>query len=125
MEIEDNTLRDLKLFQDFPDRNFKNIELYCKMYPTSNQPFQLYRTTKTHKQENIDETNVQSVNFRPIIAQTGTCIYNAAQVISNYLKSLYTCSEYISATHRIFQSLSRNNHHYSSMRSMFHKIYNC
>ena len=95
MGIEDNTLRDLKRFQDFPDRNLKNIELYSKMYPTSNQPVQLYRTTKTHKHENIDETNVQSVNFRPIIAQTGTCIYNAAQVISNYLKSLYNCTEYI------------------------------
>ena len=105
MEIEDNTLRDLKLFQDFPDRNFKNTELYCKMYPTSNQPFQLYRTTKTHKQEKVDETNVQSVNFRPIIAQIGTCIYNAAQVISSYLKSLYNCSEYIIGNTQDFSKL--------------------
>ena len=51
------------------------------MYPTSNQPAQLYRTEKTHKHENIDEMNVQSLNFRPIIAQTRTCTYNVAQVI--------------------------------------------
>ena len=65
------------------------------MYPTSNQPAQLYETAKTHKHENIDEINVQSLNFRPIIAQTGTYTYNAVQVISNYLKPLYTCNEYI------------------------------
>ena len=81
METEDNTLRDLKHFQDFLYRNFKNNEHYNKMYPTSNQPAQLYRTEKTHKHENIDEMNVQSLNFRPIIAQTRTCTYNVAQVI--------------------------------------------
>ena len=95
METEDNTLRDLKHFQDFLYRNFKNNEHYNKMYPTSNQPAQLHGTAKTHKHGNIDEINVQSLNFRPIIAQTGTCTYNAAQVISNYLKPLYTCNEYI------------------------------
>ena len=84
VETEDNTLRDLKCFQDFLYQNFKNNEHYNKMYPTSNQPAQLYGTAKTHKHENIDEINVQSLNFRPIIAQTGTCTYNAAQVISNY-----------------------------------------
>ena len=48
-----------------------------------------------HKHENIDEINVQSLNFRPIIAKTGTCTWNTAQVISNYLKPLCTCNEYI------------------------------
>ena len=83
-ETEDNTLRDLKRFQDFLYQNFKNNEHYNKMYSTSNQPAQLYGTAKTRKNENIDAINVQSLNFRPIIAQTGTCTYNAAQVISNY-----------------------------------------
>ena len=95
MEIEDNKLRDLKRFEDLLYRNFKNNKRYSKMYPTSNQPAQLCRTAKIHKHENIDEMKVQSVNFRPIIAQTGTCIYNAAQVMSNYLKPLYNCNEYI------------------------------
>ena len=75
------------------------------MYPTSNQPAQLYETAKTHKHENIDEINVQSLNFRPIIAQTGTCTYNAAQVISNYLKPLYTCNEYIIGNTQDFSKL--------------------
>ena len=48
-----------------------------------------------HTNMKIDETNVQSLNFRPIIAQTGTCTYIAAQVISNYLKPLYTYNKYI------------------------------
>ena len=63
VETEDNTLRDLNHFQDFLYRNFKNNEYYNKMYPTSNQPAQLYVTAKTHKHENIDEINVQSLNF--------------------------------------------------------------
>ena len=49
--------------------------------------------------------NVQSLNFRPIIAQTRTCTYNAAQVISNYLKSLYTCNEYIIGNTQDFSKL--------------------
>ena len=105
-ETEDNTLRDLKRFRDFLYRNFKNNEHYNKMYPTSNQPAQLYGTAKTHKHENIDEINVQSLNFRPIIAQTGTGTYNAAQVISNYLKPLYTCNEYITGNRYDFSKQS-------------------
>ena len=50
------------------------------MYPTSNQPAQLYGTAKTYKHENIDEINIQSLNFRPIIAQTGSYTFNAAQM---------------------------------------------
>ena len=46
VETEDLTLRDLTHFQDFLYRNFKNKEHYSKMYPTSNQPAQLYRTEK-------------------------------------------------------------------------------
>ena len=50
---------------------------------------------KTFEKENIDEINVPYLNFKPIIAQTGTCTYNADQVISNYLKHLYTYNEQI------------------------------
>ena len=98
-------IMDGRLPEDFLYRNFKNNEHYSKMYPTSNQPAQLYGTAKTHKHKNIDEMNVQSLNFRPIIVQTGTCTYNAAQVISNYLKSLYTCNEYIIGNTHDFSNL--------------------
>ena len=105
METEDNTLGDLIGFQDFLYGNFKNNEYYNKMCPTSNQLAQFYRTSKTDKHENIDEINVQSLNFRLIIAQTGTCTHNAAQVISNYLKLLYTCNEYIIGNTQGFSKL--------------------
>ena len=95
VKTEDNILRALKLFHDFLYPNFKNNKHYNNMYPTSNQPAQLYGAAKTYKHEKIDDINVQSINFRPIIAQTGTCTYNAAQIISTYLKSLYTSNEYI------------------------------
>ena len=103
MKPEDNTLRqhiatihyNTLRFQDNFYRNFKNSKHYSKMYPTSNQPAQLYGTTKTHKHENIYGITVQFPNFRPIIAQTETCTFYAAQVISNYVKPLYTCNEYI------------------------------
>ena len=49
-----------------------------------------------HINKDIDAINIQSLNFRPIIAQTRTCTYNAAQVISNSLKPLYTCNELMS-----------------------------
>ena len=58
------------------------------MYPHSNQPAKLYGTAKTHKLNNIQEINKENLKFRPIIDQTGTRSYNAAQVISQYLKSL-------------------------------------
>ena len=73
LETEDNTLRDLKGLQDFFYQNIKNNERYNKMYPTSNQPAQLYWIAETHKHESIDEINIQSLNFRPIIAQTRAC----------------------------------------------------
>ena len=56
------------------------------MLPSSNQPAQLYGTAKTHKFDDINEITVDSLKFRPIIAQTGTYMYKTAQVISEYLK---------------------------------------
>ena len=58
------------------------------MNPYSNQPAEFYGTAKTHKFNNIQEINKEKLKFRPIIDQTGTYGYNAAQVISQYLKPL-------------------------------------
>ena len=60
-----------------------------------NQPGQLYGTAKTHKFTNIDEITIDNLKFRPIIAQTGTYTYNAAQVIAKYLKPLCSGNNYI------------------------------
>ena len=46
---EDNTLKDLKSFQDFLTRNLKSSLPLNKIKPTSNQPTFLYGTAKTHK----------------------------------------------------------------------------
>ena len=51
-----------------------------------NQPVKLYGTAKTHKFNNIQKIHKENLKFRPIIDQTGTYSYNAAQVISQYLK---------------------------------------
>ena len=125
VKSEDNTFRDLKHFQDFLYQTFKNSGHYNKMCLTPNQPAQPYGTAKTHKNienENIYGLNLQSLNFRPIIAQTGICTFNTAQVISNYLKPLYTCNEYIIGNTQDFTNFSRNNHHCSWTRSMCHTI---
>ena len=58
------------------------------MYPHSNQLAKLYGIAKTHKFNNIQEINKEDLKFRPIIHQTGACCCNAAQVFSQYLKSL-------------------------------------
>ena len=91
---EDKTLEDLKLFCSFLYRNFKKYEHNEKMLPTSNQPGQLYGTAKTHKFDNTADITIDNLKFCPIIAQSGTYTYNAAQVIANYLKPLCN-NEYI------------------------------
>ena len=63
---------DLKRFQDFLCRNFSKYEKYNDMLPSSNQPAPLYGTAKTHKFDDINEIAVDSLKFRPIIAQAGT-----------------------------------------------------
>ena len=85
---EDKMLEDLKLFRNFIYCNFKKYEHYEKMLPTSNQPGQLHGTAKTHKFDNTADITVDNLKFSPIIAQSGTYTYNAAQVIANYLKPL-------------------------------------
>ena len=78
------------------------------MSATSNTPAQLYGTAKTHKFDCISNITVESLKFRPIIAQTGTCMYNAAQVISNYLKPLYTQNEFIIHNTQDFPKMIQN-----------------
>ena len=58
------------------------------MKPDSNQPARFYGTAKTHKFETLEDITVANLKFRPIIDQTGTFTYNAAKVISDYLKPL-------------------------------------
>ena len=75
---------------------------------SSNTPAQVYGATKTHTFENISDITVDSSKFRPIIAQTGTYTYNAAQVISEYLKPLYINNEYIIHNTQDFHNIIQN-----------------
>ena len=65
------------------------------MYPRSNQPGQIYGTAKTHKFIDMNQVNLDSLKFRPIISQIGTYTYSAAQVIGEYLKPLCNENPYI------------------------------
>ena len=47
-----------------------------------------YKEQPKHKFNNIHEINIEKLKFHPIIDQTGTYSYNAAQVISQYLTPL-------------------------------------
>ena len=87
-ETTDTILHDLKLFQDFLYRNFKDYKYYEIMRPVSNHPAQFYASAKTHKFRNINDVNLYQLKFRLIMDQTGTYTYNAPQVISIYLKPL-------------------------------------
>ena len=77
------------------------------MLPSSNQPAQLYRAVKTHKFDDINCVTVDWLNLRPIIAQTGTYMYKTAQVISEYLKSLYENNDFIIKNTQDFVQLIR------------------
>ena len=67
---EDTIPRDLKSFQDFLRRNFK--DKYDKMRkmtrimrPALHEPGKLYATTKTHKFNSSDDITVDNLKFRP------------------------------------------------------------
>ena len=75
------------------------------MKPSSNQPVMLYGTAKTHKFEEINNITKDTLKFRPIIAQTGTCYYNTAQVIGQYLKPLCAENNFIITNTQDFASM--------------------
>ena len=105
---DDTILSDLKKFSNFLYRNFKTSNLYDKMTTSSNQPGQLYGTAKTHKFSNYNDITVDTLKFRPIISQVGTCTYNAAQAISGYLKPLVSSNTFMLNNTQDFACIIRN-----------------
>ena len=93
MQKQKNTLQDIKQFQDFLYRNFSKYKKY--MLRSLNQSARLYGTAKTHKFDEINDITVDSLKFRPIIAQTGTYMYKRAEDISEHLKPLYKNNDFI------------------------------
>ena len=88
VETTDNTLKEISQFQDFLYKKFHNCKRYKDMQPDSHQTACIYRTVKTHKFETLQDITAANLKFRPIIDQTGTFTYNAAKVISDYLRPL-------------------------------------
>ena len=103
---KDNILQDLKHFQDFLYRNFNKYEKYDTS-PSSNQYAQLYQTVNDHNFDDINDITVESLKFRPIIAQTGTYMYKTVQIISEYLKPLYENNDFITKKIQDFTQLIR------------------
>ena len=54
-----------------------------------------FMALQRHKFSNINEITIDNLKLRPIIAQTGTYTYNAAQVIAEYLKPFCSVNNYI------------------------------
>ena len=88
MESNDTTIEDLKHFKDFISNHFKKHPKYKKMLPASHRPARMYGSAKTHKFENYDDITAENLKLRPIMDQSGTMVYNTAQVIAEYLKPL-------------------------------------
>ena len=57
IETTDNTLCDLKRFQDFLYFYFYKHKDYEAMHPCANQPGHFFATTKTHKFESIEDVS--------------------------------------------------------------------
>ena len=86
---EDNTLNDLRKFQEFLRKNFKDkFARYKDMGPVFNQPECKYAIAKTHKFNSLDDLNIDNLKFRPIFSQIVTYNYNAAMIMAEYVKPL-------------------------------------
>ena len=100
IEENDNTLAELKSFQNFVYRNFRKHEKYKGIKPTSSQPARLFATAKTNKFTDIKQMNTNDLKLCPIIDQTGTHLYDFSKVIAQYLQPLaineYTISDTLS-----------------------------
>ena len=72
----DNTLTELKSFQNFIYRNFKKHEKNKEVRPTSGQPTRLFATAMTHKFTDTKQININNLKLCPIRDQTGTHLYD-------------------------------------------------
>ena len=88
----DTTLQDLKSFQDFLYRHFRNKNDtnldYKKIRPTSKKPASLYGTAKPHKFNDLDQVTIENLKLRPIVSTCGTYYYETAKALAKYLSPL-------------------------------------
>ena len=74
------------------------------MKPDSNHSARLFGTAKTHKFKTLEDITAGNLKFGSIIDQTGMFTYNAAKVISDYLRHLFKNENSINCT-RTFLSM--------------------
>ena len=89
----------MNTFHDFLRQNYKGKYDRCEdMRPISNQSGKIYATAKTHKFDSREDITIQNLRFCPIISQIGTYTYNAAKVLSDYMRPLCQNEYKISVT---------------------------
>ena len=87
----DTALSDLKTFQDFFYRSFKNNKYpldYSEIRPSSNKPSSLFASAKTHKFDHLNQTNGENLTLRPIVSTCGTFYHKTAKALAKYLSPL-------------------------------------
>ena len=100
IETSNNTLCDLKRFQDFLYRHFHKHKDYEAMRPRSNQPGRFFVTAKTHKLKSIEDISLQSLKFR--IKQE--LIFTMLQKSLQNTSVLYLRMNFQFQTHLVFQN---------------------
>ena len=118
IEENDNTLTELKSFQNLIYRNFKKHDKYKEMRPTSSQPARLFATAKTHTFTDTKQININNLKLRPIIDQTGTHLYDCSKIIAQYFQPLaineYTIFDSLSFPDILWENPSDSNEEYAS-----------
>jgi len=95
VETDDNTLTNLKSFQNFLTQNFKSSLPLDKIKPTSNQPAFLYGTAKIHKFQNSGKITKDNLKLQPIVSTCGTFYYETAKFLTeNYEFSIKTTTDF-------------------------------
>ena len=108
IEENENTLAELKSFQNFVYRTFKKHEKYKKMRPTSSQPARHFAAAKMHKFTDIKQININDLKLGPIIDQTGTHLYDCSKIIVQHLQPIVT-NEYTISDTLSFPDIHREN----------------
>ena len=112
----DTTQSDLKHFQDFLYRYFKNQSIMIKSIQfLTNQvdSLQLLKHTSLHHYD----ITVENLKLCPVIDLTGTYTYNTSKAVANYLQPL-SKNQYIISDTLKFPDLLKNtdtNHNYKNV----------
>ena len=85
IEKNDNSLTELKSFQNFIYRIFKKDEKYKEMRPNSSKPVRLFATAKTHQLTDTKQINISNFKLCPIIDPTETYLFVSSKLITQYI----------------------------------------